>query len=480
MPKIVILLSLIFIVSDCYSLNKKELKREIDLIIPPKIFKDIQIGVFAISLSKGDIIFEKNADTKLIPASVIKIFTSYAALKKLGPNSTFKTRVFRTGLLNEGTLTGNLFLKGGGDPSLVSERMWMLINELVRSGIKKINGDIVADSSYYDLEKTPVARPVYLSDEAFNAPIGALSFNFNTTTIYVKPAEKIGDKPLVYTDPENSYIDVVNQAKTGTENSKDTLSVKRISAVEGDMGDTVLLRGTLPISSNERRFYRNIVNPALYTANMFKTFWEQRSLIFKGKIIEGVTPSNAKLVIEFESLPLWQIIWGLNKFSNNFVGDQILKKLGAETWGVPGTIEKGLTAVRDILEDSGLTKDSYKMTDGSGLNRQTFVTARQVTKVLNLAYHDFSIFPEYIASFGISGVDGTLRRRFSSSKMKGRIRAKTGSLDGVASLAGYLETDSGEKLAFTIIINDPKLKYGKMSAWVDKIVTLLSKFSRRS
>lgn len=458
--------------------NFDVVKREVEKILSPSKQRALRVGIYAASVKKGDTIYERTPDRQLIPASVSKIFTAYAAMKKLGSTASFATEVYRTGVLKDGRLTGDLYLKGGGDPSLVSERMWMLVNELVRSGIRKITGRLVADSSFYDSVRRPKARPQYLKDQAYNAPIGALSFNFNTTTIYVNPGDSPGQKPVVYTDPENSYIDIVNQATTGKPGSKNSIRVKRTSFVKGDIGDTVLLRGSLPVNHRELRFYRNIVNPALYTAHMFKTFWERRGLKLKGVVVEGRVPKSAKRILAFESLPLWQIIWGLNKFSNNFVADQIMKKVGAEAWGAPGTMKKGILAMSDALGDIGIRKGSYQIFDGSGLNRKTRVTARQVVQVLRSAHNDFTIAPEFVASLGIAGEDGTLRRRLPTSKTRGKLRGKTGSLDGVASLAGIVPAQNGELIAFAIILNDRGLKYGRMTGWVDQVAVALSKFTR--
>ncbi len=454
------------------------IKAAVDSIISPGK-KHLEVGIYAASVDHGDTIYERNADDLLIPASTNKLFTAYSVLKKLKPTATFKTQIFVTGPVKDGKLAGDLYLKGGGDPSLVSERMWMMVNELVRSGIKNITGNLIADSSYYDEEKTPTSRPKYLTDQAYNAPIGALSFNFNTTTIYVRPGERKGDPPTVYTDPENSYIDVVNQASTGPAGGSTSIVVSRTNFVEGDIGDTVLLRGSIPMDHKELRFYRNIVNPALYTAHMFKTFWEQRGLKFTGHLAEGQTPAGAKQVLEFDSLPIWQIVWGMNKFSNNFVADQLMKKLGAEVWGPPGTMQKGVTAMEDALEEIGIGRKSYHIQDGSGLTRNTHVTARQMVKILVAAHRDFSFSPEFTASLGIAGEDGTLRSRFPTADIHGLLRAKTGTLDGVTALSGYMPAVDGELMAFAILLNDPKLKYGKMSAWADQVAVALSKYSRK-
>ena len=455
-----------------------ELKTKIENIISPKKLKDLKAGIFVSSLQTGEILYEQNADELLVPASVNKVFTAYSALKKLKPNFTFKTQVFITGTIKNESLAGDLYLKGGGDPSLVSERLWLLVNDLMRSGVKKILGNIVVDSSFYDGVRTPENRPKYLKDQAYNAPIGALSFNFNTCTVYVKPGDKIGSPPLVFTDPENTYIDVVNQATTAKPGSNNTLAVNRTEYVKGDLGDTVLLRGGIPLDHKEVRFYKNIVNPALYAGHMLKTFMGQRGIKVPGNVIEGIVPEKAKQILEFESQPLWQIIWGMNKFSNNFVADQLMKRLGAEVWGAPGSMEKGIIALENVLEDIGIPKGLYKIVDGSGLTRETHVTARQVARVLQTAHKDFSMAPEFISSLGIGGEDGTMKRR-TLAVSESIIRAKTGSLDGVSALAGYVTSADNELLVFTILLNDPQFKYGKMATWADQVATAVSKFHRK-
>ncbi|MBI4405518.1 MAG: D-alanyl-D-alanine carboxypeptidase/D-alanyl-D-alanine-endopeptidase [Deltaproteobacteria bacterium] len=454
------------------------LKKAIESALPPGKHPRLLSGIVVGSLTRNEVLYERNADKLLIPASVNKIFTAFAALRKLKPTGTFKTYLYAKGPVREGQLQGDLYIKGGGDPSLVSERMWMLVNELIRWDVKKITGDIIGDASYFDEEKTPLTRPKYLKDQAYNAPVGALSFNFNTTTVYVRAGEKIGEPPRVHTDPQNSYIDVINHGTTKGAGTKNSIVVSRTDFVKGDIGDTVLLRGSIPLDAPEMRFYRNIVNPTLYAGHMFKNFLEQRGIQVQGRVKEGRVPETAKLLVEFDSLPLWQLIWGMNKFSNNFVADQILKKLGAHMWGEPGTLIKGITAVEDVLEDVGIKKKSYEIFDGSGLTRDTLVTARQVLTVLTNAWQDFSISAEFVASLGIAGEDGTIRRRFPNASVPA-IRAKTGSLDGVTSLAGFATSADNEPLAFAIILNDPAMKYGKMTAWVDAIAVALTKFSRK-
>lgn len=458
--------------------GREQLEKRIESILQLRKRSALQAGISVVSLEKGDVVYSHDADRLLVPASVNKILTAYAFLKRVKPTGTFKTSLYAVQPIRDGILTGDLYLVGGGDPSLVSERMWMMVNDLLRKGIKKIAGNIIGDASYYDTERTPKTRPTYLKDEAYNAPIGALSFNFNTTTIFVTPSPFPNTPPVVYIDPENSYIDVVNQATTGTPSSRMSLNVSRLDHMKGDLGDTILLRGNIPLGFREVRYYRNIVNPTLYTCHMFREFLARRKVDVLGNVVEGKLPANAKLIMEFESLPAWQVVWGMNKFSNNFVADQIMKKLGAEVAGPPGTLEKGIQGIQEELEKLGIPRNSYAIADGSGLTRKSSLTANQVVKVLAAAHRDFSISPEFIASLGVAGADGTVRRRFLSTDAQDVLRAKTGTLDGVASLAGFTPSADGELFAFAILLNDRKGKYGRMTDWVDQVALAVSQFSR--
>lgn len=454
-------------------------KTAVTAAIPKSAWDDLQVSILGVSLPNHEAIYENHPDASVIPASVNKVFTAYTALKKLSPTFEFKTTIFVDGVLQGDTLRGNLYIKGGGDPSLVSERMWMLVNDLVRSGIRSVTGDLLVDDSYFDKVNRPDTRPKYLKDQAYNAPIGSLSFNFNTTTIYVRPSPNIGSTPIVYIDPENSYVDIVNQAKTVKAGDRNSIVVSRTGFVKGDIGDTVLIRGSIPQDETELRFYRNIVNPSLYTAHMFKDFWERREFKLGGVVKEGAVPASARKILEFKSLPLWQVVWGMNKFSNNFVADQILKTVGAENWGVPGSLEKGITSLHDALTDIGIPKNAYQIMDGSGLTRDTRVSARQIVQVLTAGHEDMALSPEFMSSFGVAGEDGTLKSRFQHSRLRSLLRAKTGSLDGVTSLAGYCPSPEGEWIAFAILLNDNRRKHGRMTQWADAVASAICDFSRR-
>jgi len=455
-----------------------KLRNRVNRILVPSRNRSLKASILAVSLDRNEVIYSRSADTTLIPASVNKILTAYTALKRVGPRAKFHTKILATDSIRNGVLGGNLYLKGGGDPGLVSERMWMLTNELLRSGVKKITGNIIGDASYFDTERTPDNRPKYLTDQAYNAPVGALSFNFNTTTIFVRPGTKVGTKPEIYVDPENSYVDIVNQAKTTKAGRGTKLYAKRLKHLEGDLGDTILIRGTIARGAKEVRYYRNIVNPTLYTCHMFKTFLERRGVKVNGTIKMGRVPKKARLLVDFGSLPMWQVIWGLNKFSNNFVADQVLKKVGAEMWGVPGNLKKGMTSMRDALEDIGIPRNSYVVVDGSGLNRKARISSNQIVQILRSAYADFSIRSEFVASLGVAGEDGTLKRRLNSNLGRGFIRGKTGRLNGVNSLAGYTQSVQGENIAFAILLNDPSGRHGDMTGWVDQIAMAFRRFRR--
>jgi len=184
----------------------------------------IEASIFARRVDTKDIVFAHKENHALIPASNMKIMTTAAALNVLGSQFTFKTEIYHTGSIQNGILKGDLYVKGYGDPLFVSERLWYLINELTREGFTKITGDLVLDNSYFDEEGLMASRIETGTERAYNAPLSALSLNFNVVAVYVRPG-KVGKKPKVIIDPDNDFIDVQNLATTGKE---DTLTVSRI------------------------------------------------------------------------------------------------------------------------------------------------------------------------------------------------------------------------------------------------------------
>ncbi len=434
----------------------KSFKLRVDDILRKTCPKGARLGLHILSLNKGDVLLDHKGGELFVPASNVKLITTAAALRALGPDYTFKTSLYFEGGRSGGTLKGNLYLKGSGDPTLVSERMWLLARAVGWRGIRRIEGDLVADDGFFE-EEEERRKPEGIA--AYGAISGALSLNFNVATLYVSPGAKKGNRPIVVLDPESEYLKIENMASTGARGTRLTLRVHRADAGEQD---TITLNGRMPLGSRTRRYYVSITHPWQYTARTFKTFLLRRGVSLEGGVRRGRVPPDAELLLVQESRPLSAIIADLNKLSNNFVAEQLLRTLGAEVQGEPGSAEKGLAALRAFLWDLGLPAGSFRLADGSGLSRRNRLSPKALVRVLGHMFGDFRLRPEYVASLSVMGVDGTAERRLGGTPAERRIRVKTGLLHRVQALSGYAVTRRGETLAFSILVNDRSCGYDRI------------------
>jgi len=451
-------------------------RNTVDSIIAQSCNKGLRVGAKFYSLDRQEVIYDRNSDTLFTPASNMKIFTSAMALKKVGPDYRFHTRLYTTGKVEGTVLKGDLYIKGFGDPSLVTEQMWILVNELKNLSITTVTGNIIADNSYFEGQGRLKTWSSYKGPEAYLAPAGALSFNFNTVTVHVAPGKKPGDRPSVMVDPDIEYFRVRNKAVTTVnKRSRRKLIVNRL---ERKNHDEIIIKGRLPKNVARKKFYLNVTDPQRYTATVFKRFLNQAGVRVTGKVKMGRVPTGATLVLDHESPPLGRILRGLNKFSNNFVAEQILKTLGAQFMGEPGTTENGVLLLQDYMQELGFTPDQYRMVDGSGLSKTNLVTPDQVIALLVDAHSDLSIFPEFISALGVMGLDGSVEDRMDNNKSAQRIRVKTGTLNHVSALSGYFQSQEGERFAFSILLNDVKCSNGRAMKLQDEIMEMALKFQR--
>ena len=428
----------------------------------------IEASIFARRVDTKDIVFAHKENHALIPASNMKIMTTAAALNVLGSQFTFKTEIYHTGSIQNGILKGDLYVKGYGDPLFVSERLWYLINELTREGFTKITGDLVLDNSYFDEEGLMASRIETGTERAYNAPLSALSLNFNVVAVYVRPG-KVGKKPKVIIDPDNDFIDVQNLATTGKE---DTLTVSRIHENNKNI---IQIQGTFPSHLKEKRYYRNITNPSLFYGAVFKKFLQDRGIHLQGKIKKAQTPGSAQLLYTYNSQVLREIVLALNQFSNNFIAEQIVKTLGAEKKSTPGTSEKGVRIIEDFLTNKmGFDKNSFNIVNGSGFSRENKFAAKQCVEILDQTSKEFDLGPEFFVSLGVPGENGTLTR-FKNTPLFQRLRAKTGSLNGVLALSGFLLPDDKKPVVFSILLNHKNKEDTHLHETLDEILLHLSK-----
>jgi D-alanyl-D-alanine carboxypeptidase/D-alanyl-D-alanine-endopeptidase (penicillin-binding protein 4) len=427
-------------------------------------------GIGVLGLKEDRLILDMNLEKLYTPASNVKIITSLTALKKLKPHYTFKTIFYADGPIRDGVLHGNLYIKGFGDPDLVPEQVWRMATELRDSGLHTVDGDLVADDSFFDHRLRGPGWDTRWSNRAYHAPIGALSVNFNTVTVKVLPGAEAGGKASVYMDPRIDYLRLKNLATTGPAGSRSSIVVGRVPT---SLGDLVIVRGSIPRDSKGERRLINISKPALYAATLFHQTLEDVGVVVTGDHRLGKTPISATEHLVHESRPLSLIVWGLNKFSNNFIAEQILKTMGAEFHGEPGTLAKGLQVVRGYMEEIGIKPDSYRLVDGSGLSPQNRLSPAQIIWALRTAYRDFELAPEFMASLGVMGSDGSLTHRLRENPARSNVRAKTGSLNGVSALSGYARIPDVGPVAFSILLNGGRCNPYEAQDLQDKILSLL-------
>jgi D-alanyl-D-alanine carboxypeptidase/D-alanyl-D-alanine-endopeptidase (penicillin-binding protein 4) len=445
---------------------------EINKIIQRISRKGAKIGCLIVHSKTNQVLWSYHPDDPLIPASNTKLLTSAVSLIRLGPDYRFKTGVYSTTPPVDGIINGDLYLKGFGDPFLVNEQMWMLTHELALRGLKKITGDLIADETFFDQIRSPKGwkkdRPPFW----YNAEIGALSFNFNTATIYIHPGPSPGQKAIGKIDPDLSCISLENEAITIKKSRKKYINVGRDFSEGG--GNLFLLKGRIPIDSPTVKIYRAVKDPAIYTITAFRNFLKQEGIEFDGELRKGVTPQDAIPFYIYKSKPLSRIVADLNKISNNFIAEQIVKTIGAEIEGPSGTHEKGLSIIRETLEEKGIKIDGLKLFDGSGLSSLNRIPARLICDLLFFMANSEQFGPEFISSLSIYGIDGTLKERPLKGETHGTIRAKTGRIRGVSALSGYIWTISGEPLIFSILMNGKQSQIEYFMNSQDKILSILS------
>jgi serine-type D-Ala-D-Ala carboxypeptidase/endopeptidase (penicillin-binding protein 4) len=436
-------------------------------------------GIEILDPATNEILLSVNPDKTFTPASVMKVVTTSAALEKLSSGFRFRTCVYTDGeLRDDGTLVGNLILVGRGDPNLMDPygevidkpALQELSEKLQAAGIKKIQGNIIGDDSYFDPSSSGKGWSAQQLRSVYGAPINALSINSNVISIYARPTKQ---KSLVAVsvEPKTSYFRIRNLGTTGSSKSKRTLHARLISGSK-----TIVVSGVLP---RGQTFSQSLMmdKPSLVTTTMFKEELKKHGITVSGKvdvIHSGDLPSTPrdywKLLAEHVSPPLIRALEIINKRSENLHAEMLLRTLGAEFKGT-GTDSAGLQVVRDFLVEAGIEDDKIQLNDGCGLSRENLITPRFQTSLLQfLSTRPY--FDLFLNTLAVSGTDGTLKNRMASQQVRGCIRAKTGSLHGVTTLSGYITTKSGRNLAFSIFANNVNASMTRVKKTIDEICTL--------
>lgn len=438
-------------------------------------FKDSEIGIWIGTKGQQGLetYFAQNAEKPFLPASLSKLVTAGAILSRLQPDHKFKTQLLGDVQPKNGVLSGSLYLKGGGDPSFVSENMWFLVNELTRAGVTSIEGDIVVDDTRFDKVRFGEDRQKERVDRAYDAPIGAMSMNWNSVNVYVRPGEKVGDKLRVFADVMSPYLKIRNETRTTAAGKGKTVGVERQSE-KGFDGDVLVVSGAMAVDQPEFVIYKSISQPDKWAGYNLMEFLKQRGIQVKGGVHVGVAPTAAQVLATSESKPLAMIVADMAKWSNNYVAEMLVKNLSAEAGEAPASMSGGMAKVHDYLDSLGLPRGSYEFINAAGFTRENRLTPLQLGRFLEMVHSDFTIFPEYLSSLPIAGVDGTLRSRMKNSNAQRWVRAKTGLLNGTVGLAGYAGRANGVIVTFAFIYNGAAGREDRARALFDRMAAQIA------
>lgn len=435
-------------------------------------------GAMVVSISRGDTLFARGADTRLVPASTMKLFTTAVALDRLGPEYAFSTDVLRDGPVdNIGTLKGNLVIRGDGDPALSPRfvrgapdaAMTLLAQFTSGAGIRHVTGDLIADATAFESRRIPEGWLSRYAGAAYAAPFSALSLNENVVIVGITPGD-VGGDARVALEPATRGLTITNTART-VAGASTRLSIRRA----GD--DRVLVSGTIGARAGTRRYQLVVGDPVTFTAGAYRAALEAVGVKVEGQIRIGRTPDQASLVTSLPSPPLARLVSVMNRESINHYAEQLWRNAarGADR-GTVGSAETAAKTLQDFLtRQAGVRSDAVTATDGSGLSVLDRVTPRSLVQLLDHA-HRAPWGSAFHASLPVAGESELLRNRMRATPAQGNLHAKTGTTNDVIGLAGYVTAENGEVLAFAFLYNGKDRWHARET--IDAMGPTLAAFSR--
>jgi D-alanyl-D-alanine carboxypeptidase/D-alanyl-D-alanine-endopeptidase (penicillin-binding protein 4) len=406
-----------------------------------------------IDLTTGAELVARDADRAMSLASNAKLLTSVAALSVLGGGFRWRTAVYGAEPDDKGAVAGELYVRGRGDPMLGTADLDALAADVAARGVRSVDR-LVIDAGYFD----DAVDPPHFDDQpgetaGFRAPVA--SFGVARSAISVVVVADPGGAASATLDPvPGDYIKLVNKGTTSVVRGRTRLVVDvkpKADHLE------IAVSGQIRWGEGSWEVRKRVTDPLRFAGEVFRRQLIEHGVKVKARAIgRAVVPATARLLAAHDSPPLSEVVRHMNKLSDNYLAESVLKTLGAETRSSPGpaTWADGRAALHAYLASIGMPESGYRADNGSGLFDATAVSARQLTTVLRAAYSDFRIGPDLIASLPVGGVDGTLAKRWHGRAASGRVRAKTGTLDRVTTLAGYFALDGHHPLAFAILVND--------------------------
>ncbi len=490
-------------VSERRVVGPRSLARQIEAILRRSGAQRGQWGIEVVRLSDNKLLYTRDAEHLYSPASNMKLFTTAAAVEKLGPDFVFRTTVETAAPPDTDGRVGDLILVGRGDPTLgnrvVSDQprpsdlppadavFQKLAEQVAARGVREVSGNIIADDSYFLFEPFSHGWEEEDLQWGYGAPVTALAFNDNALLLRIRPAAQAGQTAEVALEPLPDYYQLNNRLTTSGAGRRKQIYVERAPG-----SNQLDVWGEIPLGADEDQDSVSISNPPLLAGELFRRALEARGIVVRGRVevhhlsrIEAATandpspkPPSRIVLAENLSAPLREDLMTINKLSQNLHVEMLLRTLGREVKQY-GSLTVGLEVLNEFVAQAAIAPGEVNFADGSGLSRHDLVAPRAVIKLLQFMAAS-PRFDAFLDSLPVAGVDGTLSERFGGTPVKGRVRAKTGTMEHTNALSGYMDLPSGGRLAFSIIGNAHLLKSSDGAAVIDEIVVSIYRhFARR-
>lgn len=461
-------------------ITRAQLGGKIEAELQRKSLAGASVGIAVRSVTHGTELFARLGSTPLKVASNDKLLTSLSVLDALGADFRFTTRVLARGSIANGVLEGDLVIQGDGDPGddvlddalakpLMLERLVRVVKD---AGITRVTGGLIVDDTIFDREYLPPGWPKDQLHKEYCAPVAGFSLCQNMLTVRIQPGKAVGDPGVIKLEPDSGAFEVRNAVKTVAKNGKHEVGLPAPT-----QPGKVTISGTTPFNSKPEPIRVPVADPAKTAGQHVKRALERAGITIAGAVAltdARVTTGSGVRVLGKVEASLIDRLRVMNKDSTNSVAEHLYKRAGAQLHGV-GTAETGGKAVLAALAKHGIDTDGAISEDGSGMGRGNRFTPRQIAQLLGVLYRS-TYRDAFLDTLPVSGVDGTLKNRMSEPQYRERVRAKTGYITKVSALSGYAQTDAGEVLAFSILINDfdvRKVGNSEMKDVQDDIARLL-------
>jgi len=427
------------------------LRKDLAKILAGSTLRGAQVGLLAIDTTRGTTLVSQNADEAFQPASNFKLLVGSTALQNLGTNFAFRTDVLAAGTIAGGTLTGDLYLRGGGDARLTAADLDAAAAAVAAAGITTVTGQVIGDASRYDAERYPGGWD--FDDMAYYyAPVvSALCLEENVLHVHLAPGEAAGGPARLIVTPATTAFTLENDLVTGPAGSADTSEIER----PWDAPRTVRITGNYPLGAKTSGdIHPAVPDPAEYAVDVFAKRLAQHGVsVAGGEQTGGVAPAGATVEWTHDAEPMEQYMADFWWPSDNLIGELFLKEVGATAGGLPGTDAKGAAAERVFLKSIGVDPGTVSISDGSGLSNYDRIPPRALVAILQ---HDWNGPNRALVlnALPMSGVSGTLRNAYKGTPAERNVVAKTGSISHVRTISGYIRTKRHGAVTFSFLVND--------------------------